>query len=94
MIEAMKAADELAKEKIHIRVLDPFTLKPIDKEGIIKHAKACGGKILTVEDHYIEGKCELFTFLLETRHGTFPRSEFSRLFLVGRVENRLSLRFT
>ena len=56
MVEALKAADELAKEKIHIRVMDPFTLKPIDKEAIIKHAKAVGGKILTVEDHYIEGK--------------------------------------
>ena len=55
LIEAIKAADELAKEKIHIRVMDPFTLKPIDKEAIIKHGKACGGKILTVEDHYIEG---------------------------------------
>ena len=30
-------------------------MKPIDKEAIIKHAKDCGGKILTVEDHYPEG---------------------------------------
>lgn len=57
LIEAVKAADELAKEGTHIRVMDPFTLKPIDKEAIITHAKAVGGKILTVEDHYIEGKC-------------------------------------
>jgi len=55
LIEAVKAADELAKEGTHIRVMDPFTLKPIDKEAIITHAKAVGGKILTVEDHYIEG---------------------------------------
>lgn len=57
LIEAVKAADELGKEGTHIRVMDPFTLKPIDKEAIITHAKAVGGKILTVEDHYIEGKC-------------------------------------
>jgi len=56
LIEAVKASDELAKESTHIRVMDPFTLKPIDKEAIITHAKAVGGKILTVEDHYIEGK--------------------------------------
>lgn len=55
MIEALKAADELKKEDIYIRVMDPFTLKPVDKAGIIVHAKAVGGKILTVEDHYIEG---------------------------------------
>ena len=57
LIEAVKAADELAKDSSHIRVMDPFTLKPIDKEAIITHAKAVGGKILTVEDHYIEGEC-------------------------------------
>lgn len=53
--EALKAADELAKENINIRVLDPFTIKPIDKEAIVQNAKAVGGKILTVEDHYLEG---------------------------------------
>ena len=53
--EALKAADELAEENINIRVMDPFTLKPLDKEAVIMHAKAVGGKILTVEDHYIEG---------------------------------------
>ena len=53
--EALKAADELAKENINIRILDPFTIKPIDKEAIVQNAKAVGGKILTVEDHYLEG---------------------------------------
>lgn len=53
--EALKAADELAKINVHIRVLDPFTIKPIDKEAIVQNAKAVGGKILTVEDHYLEG---------------------------------------
>ena len=55
LIEAMTAGDQLAKENINIRILDPFTVKPLDKEAIVKHAKAVGGKILTVEDHYIEG---------------------------------------
>lgn len=53
--EAVKAADELKKSGIAIRVMDPFTLKPLDEEGIVKHAKECGGKIITVEDHYPEG---------------------------------------
>lgn len=52
--EALKAADELAKTGIHARVIDPFTIKPLDPE-IIQHAKAVGGKIITVEDHYPEG---------------------------------------
>ncbi|KAK2571235.1 Transketolase-like protein 2 [Acropora cervicornis] len=55
LAEAMKAADLLKEHKISIRILDPFTVKPIDSEAIIQHAKACNGKILTVEDHYLEG---------------------------------------
>lgn len=53
--EAIKAANELNKSGINIRVLDPFTIKPIDAEGIISNAKECGGRIITVEDHYPEG---------------------------------------
>lgn len=53
--EAIAAASELSKHSINIRVLDPFTVKPIDSEAIIANAKECGGRILTVEDHYPEG---------------------------------------
>ncbi|XP_012055050.1 PREDICTED: transketolase isoform X1 [Atta cephalotes] len=53
--EAIKAADELAKAEINIRVIDPFTIKPIDAQTIIKNAKEVGGRIVTVEDHYSEG---------------------------------------
>jgi transketolase len=54
--EAMKAADKLAADGINIRVVDPFTVKPIDAETIINCARATGGKIITVEDHYPFGK--------------------------------------
>ena len=54
--EAIIAADALAKEGINIRVVDPFTLKPIDKDLLIRSAKATGGRLLTVEDHYPEGR--------------------------------------
>lgn len=53
--EAITAANDLATKGVHIRVLDPFTIKPIDKEAIIKNAKECGGRIITVEDHYPQG---------------------------------------
>jgi len=52
LVEALAAAEELEKSGVHIRVLDPFTIKPIDAEGIISNAKQCGGRIITVEDHY------------------------------------------
>lgn len=53
--EAIKAADELAKNGVNIRVIDPFTIKPIDAQTIIKNAKEVGGRIITVEDHYPQG---------------------------------------
>ncbi|XP_062975407.1 transketolase-like protein 1 [Elgaria multicarinata webbii] len=53
--EALAAADELAKQGIHIRVIDPFTIKPLDADTIISSARATGGRIITVEDHYKEG---------------------------------------
>uniref|UniRef100_A0A6Q2XM59 Transketolase n=1 Tax=Esox lucius TaxID=8010 RepID=A0A6Q2XM59_ESOLU len=53
--EALAAAEMLKKERINIRVIDPFTIKPLDSKTIIEHAKATRGRIITVEDHYYEG---------------------------------------
>jgi len=52
--EALKAKEELEKQGIHIRVLDVHTIKPIDREAIVKVAKETK-KIVTVEDHNIIG---------------------------------------
>uniref|UniRef100_A0A8C7VQJ0 transketolase n=1 Tax=Oncorhynchus mykiss TaxID=8022 RepID=A0A8C7VQJ0_ONCMY len=53
--EAMAAAEMLKKERIFIRVIDPFTIKPLDSKTIIEHTRQTRGRILTVEDHYYEG---------------------------------------
>lgn len=52
--EALKAQKELAEKGINIRVIDIHTIKPIDKELIIKSAGETQ-KIVTVEDHSIIG---------------------------------------
>lgn len=52
--EAIKAKEELKKKNINIRVVDIHTVKPIDRELIIKCAKETK-KIITVEDHSILG---------------------------------------
>ena len=54
---AMTAAKELKKGGVNCRVVDPFTLKPIDKELLVASAKATGGLVVTVEDHYDQGVC-------------------------------------
>ena len=52
--EAIKAKEELEKNGVNIRILDMHTIKPIDKEAIIKSAKETK-KIITLEDHNIIG---------------------------------------
>ena len=48
--EAIKISKELEKEGISVRVLDMFTIKPLDGEAVIKAAKETG-RIVTWEDH-------------------------------------------
>lgn len=50
--EAIKAKEELEKNGINIRVVDMHTIKPIDKELIVKCAKETK-RIITIEDHSI-----------------------------------------
>ena len=52
--QALKAVPKLEALGIKVRLMDPFTIKPIDKEAILKHAAECNGKVLVVEDHYSE----------------------------------------
>ncbi len=52
--EALKAKELLEKRGIFVRVVDIHTIKPIDKETIIKCAKETK-KIITIEDHSIYG---------------------------------------
>jgi transketolase, pyridine binding subunit len=52
--EAIEAMEELKAKGINIRVVDMHTIKPIDKEIIIKSAKETKN-IITIEDHSIIG---------------------------------------
>ncbi len=53
--EALDAAEELEKEGIHVKVVDMFTCKPIDRELIVKCAEETGA-IVTAENHnYLNG---------------------------------------
>lgn len=54
VVESLKAKEELEKQGINVRVIDVHTIKPIDKEMIIKCAKETK-KLISVEDHNIIG---------------------------------------
>jgi transketolase len=53
--EALKAADELEAKGISARVIDLYSVKPVDGETLRSAAEATGGRVLTVEDHWPEG---------------------------------------
>ncbi len=55
LFEALKAYDELKKSGIDIRVIDLFSIQPIDRETLVASARAAGNKVITVEDHYAHG---------------------------------------
>jgi transketolase len=52
--EAMQAADILAGEGIAARVVDLYSIKPIDTDALLAAARDTGA-IVTVEDHFPEG---------------------------------------
>jgi transketolase len=52
--EALAAAEQLATEGVAARVVDLFSIKPIDAKTLIEAADATG-VIVTVEDHHPEG---------------------------------------
>ena len=52
--EALQAAEMLAKDGINARVINIHTIKPLDKDLVIKAAKETG-KIVTVEEHSVIG---------------------------------------
>lgn len=51
---ALDCADELAKQGVSAAVINVHTLKPIDRDCVLKYAKKCG-KVVTVEEHSVIG---------------------------------------
>ncbi len=53
--EALKAYDQLKAEGVSIRVIDLYSVKPVDAATLRAAAHATGGRMVVVEDHWAEG---------------------------------------
>jgi hypothetical protein len=53
--EALAAADELAEDGISARVIDLYSIKPLDVATLRDAVEATQGRLVTVEDHWAEG---------------------------------------
>ena len=55
VFEALKAYDQLKMAGMPIRVIDLYSVSPVDREGLVAAGRATGGRLITVEDHYAAG---------------------------------------
>lgn len=55
LANALEAAILLEKENISVAVIDPVTVKPLDRETVVKYAKQCGCVVTAENANYIGG---------------------------------------
>jgi transketolase len=55
LFEALKAHDQLKAAGISTRIIDLYSIVPIDRVTLLDSARATQGRVLTVEDHYAHG---------------------------------------
>jgi transketolase len=55
VLEALKAHDELKKENIGLRIIDAYSIQPLDRETIGRAASQTGGRVVVAEDHFPAG---------------------------------------
>jgi transketolase len=53
--EALKAYEQLKRVGLAVRIVDAYSVKPIDREALWAAARATGGKLVVAEDHWPEG---------------------------------------
>jgi transketolase len=74
--EALAAYDELSKEGIEVRVIDLYSIKPLE-EAMLRAAAEETGTIITVEDHYAAGG--MGEAVLSALYGAGARGEGARV---------------
>jgi transketolase len=55
VFEALKACDQLRAAGTSVRVIDLYSVAPVDRQALVAAGTATGGHIVTVEDHYAAG---------------------------------------
>jgi transketolase len=55
VFEALEAYEQLKSDGIQVRVIDLYSVQPVDAATLVAAGKATGGVLITVEDHYAVG---------------------------------------
>jgi len=77
VFESIEAANALEEEGISVRVIDMYSIKPLDKDLVLKAVKETGN-ILVLEDHLMEGGLASTIADFFVDEGVYPK-KFKRL---------------
>ena len=55
VFEALKACDQLRQSGINVRVIDAYSVQPVDRATLLRAGRQTGNQLITVEDHYAAG---------------------------------------
>jgi transketolase len=80
--EALKAGDRLKKENIFVRIIDAYSVKPIDVQTLHQAARDTDGNVIVVEDHWLEGGLGSAVLSTFAGAGNVPTYEGSQLRLI------------
>ena len=80
--ESLAAADQLAADGIAARVVDCYSVKPIDQTTLVAACQATGGRIVVTEDHYPAGGLGEAR-AQRARRGAVSRRVFTHLAVAG-----------
>jgi transketolase len=51
----LKAHDQLKQSGVNVRVIDVYSIQPIDRATLVRAGRQTGNQLITVEDHYAAG---------------------------------------
>ncbi len=72
--ETLKAYEQLLSDGVTIRVIDAYSVKPMDEETLLMAAQEANNRIITVEDHWPEGGLgEAVLEVFTQRDGPLPQ---------------------
>jgi transketolase len=80
--EALKAYDRLKNENIAARVIDLYSVKPVDVQTLYQAARDTDGNLIVVEDHWIEGGIGAAVLAAFAGAGSVPTYDGSQLRLI------------
>jgi transketolase len=80
---ANEACEKLQEVGIAVRLIDAYSIKPIDAGTLREAARATGGRLVVVEDHWPEGGLGEATLSALTEDGDTTGLEFEHLAVSG-----------